>query len=246
MMAIRRSFSSRAAMSNSLSALASSGSESGGVAMISRNQLRSSESPGKYSIQSRNRRRRGYSHPTHPRPIQTLQQRDELPRRQPHHPLAQRRPAKRALFETLGRQNQARAVPEQQLHPVGPLGSKYIDHAAERVRAQRLVNHRREPVHPLAEIDRLHRDQDLHARGGNDHAAPFSARTILASVAPSAVNGTRATIAPTRISKTAPSSAAFSAGTSNITGAKPGASDLSIARPLADRRHPNSCCEVIP
>ena len=69
--------------------------------MISRNQLRSSESPGKYSIQSRNRRRRGYSHPTHPRPIQTLQQRDELPRRQPHHPLAQRRPAKRALFETL-------------------------------------------------------------------------------------------------------------------------------------------------
>jgi hypothetical protein len=138
-----------------------------------------------------------------------------------------------------------RAVPEQQLHPVGPLGSKYIDHAAERVRAQRLVNHRREPVHPLAEIDRLHRDQDLHARGGNDHAAPFSARTILASVAPSAVNGTRATIAPTRISKTAPSSAACSAGASNITGAKPGASDLSIARPLADRRHPNSCCEVI-
>ena len=175
-----------------------------------------------------------------------IEQRDELPRCQPHHPLAQRRPAKRALFETLGRQNQARAVPEQQLHPVGPLGSKYIDHAAERVRAQRLVNHRREPVHPLAEIDRLHRDQDLHARGGNDHAAPFSARTILASVAPSAVNGTRATIAPTRISKTAPSSAAFSAGASNITAAKPGASDLSIARPLADRRHPNSCCEVIP
>ena len=99
-------------------------------------------------------------------------------------------------------------------------------------RPQRLVNHRREPVHPLAEIDRLHRDQDLHARGGNDHAAPFSARTILASVAPSAVNGTRATIAPTRISKTAPSSEAFSAGPSNITGAKPGASDLSIARPL--------------
>src|SRR5277367_4622103 len=54
MMAIRRSFSSRAAMSNSLSALASSGSESGGVVMTSRNQLRSSESPGKYSIQSRN------------------------------------------------------------------------------------------------------------------------------------------------------------------------------------------------
>ena len=79
--------------------------------MTSRNQLRSSESPGKYSIQSRNRRRRGYSHPTHLRPIQTLQQRDELPRRQPHHPLAQRRPAKRARFETLGRQNQPRAVP---------------------------------------------------------------------------------------------------------------------------------------
>jgi len=68
--------------------------------MISRNQLRSSESPGKYSIRSRNRRRRGYSYPTHPRPIQTLQQRDELPRRQPHHPLAQRRPQKPAAFES--------------------------------------------------------------------------------------------------------------------------------------------------
>ena len=55
-----------------------------------------------------------------------------------------------------------------------------------------------------------------------------------------------ARIAPTRISKTAPSSAVFSAGASNITAAKLGASDLSIARPRADRRHPNSCCEVIP
>ncbi len=43
-----------------------------------------------------------------------------------------------------------------------------------------------------------------------------------------------------------PTSSFVSAGASNITGAKPGASDLSIARPLADRRHPNSCCEVIP
>ena len=51
--------------------------------------------------------------------------------------------------------------------------------------------------------------------------------------------GSSSTIAPTRISKTAPSSAAFSAGASNITAAKPGASDLSIARPLADRQdHP--------
>ena len=64
-------------------------------------------------------------------------------------PLAQRRPAKRALFETLGRQNQSPCRPRTTTSPaVGPLGSrKYIDHAAERVRAQRLVNHRREPVH---------------------------------------------------------------------------------------------------
>ena len=119
--------------------------------------------------------------------------------------------------------------------------------AAEWVRAQRFANDRREPVHPFPEIDRLQRDQNLHARGGNDHDAAFSARTILASVAASAVNGMRAIIAPTMISRTDPSDGLdFSAGASNITGANPGASALSIARPRAARRHPNSCCELIP
>jgi hypothetical protein len=40
-------------------------------------------------LQSRNRRRRRDSHTPNARPIQPLQQRAELPRRQPHHPLAQ-------------------------------------------------------------------------------------------------------------------------------------------------------------
>src|SRR5271155_5243892 len=64
------------------------------------------------------------------------------------------------------------------------LGAKDINPPAERVRAQRLANQRGEPIHPLAEIDRLHRDQNLRAQGGNDHVASFIARTILASVAP--------------------------------------------------------------
>jgi len=53
----------------------------------------------------------------------------------------------------------------------------------------------------------------------------------------------RATIAPTVISRTAPSGGhGFYAGASNITGAKPGAPAAdSIARDRAARRQPNSC-----
>ena len=78
----------------------------------------------------------------------------------------------------------------------------------------------------IAKIDRLHRDQNFHAQRGNDHDAPFSARTILANVEPSVAKGIRATIPPTAISKSAPGcivsgGLAGSVGASNITGTKP-------------------------
>ena len=198
--------------------------------MISReSKLRSSESPGKYSIQSRNRRRRGYSHLMHPRPIQALQQRDELTRGQPHHPSRndgqRNEPCSRRLVA------RTRPVPSQNnnLYPVGLLGSKYIDHAAERVRAQRLVNHRREPVHPLAEIDRLHRDQTFTPEEGTimplpsarERSSPASRRRRSTERArPSRRRGFPRPLRP----------AQPSAGASNITGAKPGASDSSRSR----------------
>src|ERR1700729_2355693 len=135
MIAIKRSFSACAATSSALRALASSGSESGGVGMASQNHDQSPESPAKYRFfhiisTSRDRRRRRRSNPSHPYPIQPLQQSRELRRREPHHSIAQGRPAERALFQPLDRQNQARAVPEQQFHPIAAFGAEDIDHPA--------------------------------------------------------------------------------------------------------------------
>src|ERR1700735_4336244 len=253
MMAIKRSFSAGAATSSALGALASSGSESGGVGMALQNHDQSPESPAKYRFfhiisTSRDRRRRRRSNPSHPYPIQPLQQSRELRRREPHHSIAQRRPAERALFQPLDRQNQARAVPEQQFHPIAAFGAEDIDHPAVGVCAQRLPNQRGQAIHAFAKVCRLHSDKNLHSQRGNDHDAPLRARTILANVAPSAVSGMRATIAPTTISSTAPSDGLGSrAGASNITGAKSGtAAAPSLPRSRAARRQPNNCCAEIP
>jgi hypothetical protein len=76
--------------------------KSGGVGMASQNQDQSPESPAKYIIStSRDRRRRPRSNPSHPYPIQPLQQSRELRRREPHHSIAQRRPAERACSSRL-------------------------------------------------------------------------------------------------------------------------------------------------
>ena len=94
--------------------------------MISRNQLRSSESPGKYSIQSRNRRRRGYSqHPTqHRAQSKPSSSATSCSRRQPHHPSRNDGQRNEPCSRRLVARTRPRAVPEQQLHPVGPLGSE--------------------------------------------------------------------------------------------------------------------------
>ena len=80
--------------------------KSGGVGMASQNQDQSPESPAKYKFfhiisTSRDRRRRPRSNPSHPYPIQPLQQSRELRRREPHHSIAQRRPAERACSSRL-------------------------------------------------------------------------------------------------------------------------------------------------
>ena len=80
--------------------------KSGGVGMASQNQDQSPESPAKYRFfhiisTSRDRRRRPRSNPSHPYPIQPLQQSRELRRREPHHSIAQRRPAERACSSRL-------------------------------------------------------------------------------------------------------------------------------------------------
>ena len=61
----------------------------------------------------------------HPPPIQTLEQRLQLRRAQPHHPVVYRRPTEMAIFQALSDKHDAAAVPEDQLHPCTARHSAY-------------------------------------------------------------------------------------------------------------------------
>ena len=136
--AIRRSFLAPRARDDrdSLSALASSGSGFGEASSsTSRNQssARGSQLLRIWLSNHETAVGAGYSHPTHPRPVEALDQRGELRGRQPHDAVADRRPAKRPFLKALPIQNQARPVPGQDLQPVRT--ASFIMHPLVRVRA---------------------------------------------------------------------------------------------------------------
>src|SRR3954471_5116723 len=97
-----------------------------------------------------NSRRRDLPRRVHPLPIEPFEQDGELGCREPHHPVPDLGPAELALFQPLGDENYARAVPEDQLDPVSSFGPEHIDRARERVGAHRLPHERREAICPFA------------------------------------------------------------------------------------------------
>src|SRR2546430_12652816 len=138
------------------------------------------------------------------RPIEPLQQGLQLGRTEPHHPVAYRRPAELAVVQALRDENDAGAVPEDQLYPVGPLRAEHVDHAGERIGAHRLAHQRGQPLCSLAEVDRLRRHHNPDVPGWPDHECALSAR-ITASIARGFAS------APTRTSTPAISSSIPSA-----------------------------------
>ena len=70
------------------------------------------------------------------RPVHPVDERGELRGRQPHHAVADRRPAERALLEPLPEQHQAGPVPGQNLQPVRPLRAEDEDRPRERIAAR--------------------------------------------------------------------------------------------------------------
>ena len=70
----------------------------------------------------------------------------------------------------------------------------------ERVGPQRLLHQRGQPVHALAEVDRLGREQDAHPRRDRDHASPRTASSTRRSAAASTSAPTRTTAGPSAIS----------------------------------------------
>src|SRR3954468_13108076 len=153
-----------------------------------------------------NGRHRDLPRRVHPLPIEPFEQGGELGCGQPHDPVLDLGPTELALFEPLGDENHARAVPEHQLDPVSAFGPEHVNRARERVGAHRLTHERRQAIHTLAEVDRARRHQDAHRARGPDHGPTFRARitaAIACGLAPDPIRTTMPSIA-TSIPMTGP------------------------------------------
>src|SRR3954452_6551345 len=129
-----------------------------------------------------NGRHRDLPRRVHPLPIEPFEQGGELGCGQPHDPVLDLGPTELALFEPLGDENHARAVPEHQLDPVSSFGPEHVDRARERIRAHRLPHERRKTITAVAEVDRPGRHHDADRARGPNHGPTFRAR-ITAAIA---------------------------------------------------------------
>src|SRR3954471_5367339 len=171
-----------------------------------------------------NSRHRDLPRRVHPLPSEPFEQGGELGCGQPHHPVLDLRPAELALFQPLGDENHARAIPEHEFDPVGAFGPEHVNRARERVGAHRLTHERRQAIHPLAEVDRPGRHQDAHRARGPDHDPTFRARitaAIACGLAPDPIRTTRPSIS-TSIPVTGPRRRAGRGGDAGGGGGPPG------------------------
>ena len=136
---------------------------------------------------SRLQRRRRLACLMHPAPIEAFHQRRELRRGQPDHSIVDLRPAERAVFQPLGKQTHACAIPVDQLHPIGALRPEHIDGPRERVGPHRLAYQRGQALGAFAEVHRLGRNHHPNRARGADHLTTFSTRMIAVTVATSAL-----------------------------------------------------------
>ena len=154
----------------------------------------------RFAQASRRRLRRKNVARVKARPVQSIDERGQLRGRQTHHSVADRRPAKRPFLKALPIQNQAGAVPGQNLQPVRPLRAKDEDRPRERIALKLVLRQRRQAVGAASEVDRLRRHKNPNARGNPNHVAAFTARSTFVSAATSVPGLTRTTAAPSAIS----------------------------------------------
>src|SRR6202044_3567607 len=190
------------------------------------------------------------------RPIEPIEQRGDLDRRQLHHAVHDRRPAERSLLQLLPHQHQAAAVPDQYLQAVAALGAIDDHRARERILGQHLLRQDGERVCTLAEVDRPGCQQHASSSRDVDHDRKADARTARNT----AVNWAASSM-PDETRTTAPASSTsipgaadavrctIAAGTASLTiGTKPGVAVVPAALAKSCRmvrRQPNTCCEQI-
>src|SRR5262249_49253446 len=131
---------------------------------------------------------------------QSVDEGGELRSREPHHAVADRRPAKGALFKSLPEQHQPGPVPGQDLQPIRPLRPENEDRARERIVPQLLAYQRCKTVGTAPEAPRPRPQNHPHPGRNSDHAAPPAAPTPPDKVAGSTPGSTRTVAPPTTIS----------------------------------------------
>jgi hypothetical protein len=114
-----------------------------------------------------------------------------LRRGQPHRPTLCARPPEYAGIERLGEEAKSRAVPEDELQPVGTPRAEHVEGAREGILAKRRLHQRGEPGGALAEINRIEGDHHAQARRNRDHRCPRSTPRIATSVSVRVATGTR-------------------------------------------------------
>src|SRR4029079_2780528 len=170
-----------------------------------------------------------------------------------------RRPAEDAFLEPLGEQAQTRTIPGDPLDPVRPLGTEHINSSRERIRLHVLAYQHGQPLHPLAEVDRLGCHHHPDSSGRTDHRLAFSARMMAAIIATSAPRPTRIVTPSASISMPPTSGLALcravlrswptaTAGTmaSTTAGTNGGSSAIDVGNRRACRRQVNTCCGASP
>src|ERR1700674_4905665 len=156
--------------------------------VVSTNARNASRPSGRLCMSSRResitqRILRGYRWSENPlyglntRPIEPIEQRGELDRRQPHHPVHDRRPAERSLLQLLPYQHQTAGIPDQYLQAVAALGAIDDHRARERILGQHLLRQGSERVCTFAKINWPRRQQDASANRDIDHDRDAEART---------------------------------------------------------------------
>src|ERR1700757_1114441 len=187
------------------------------------------------------------------RPVQAVHQRGKLRGGEPHHTIADRRPAECVMLQTFPQHHQSGSVPNQNLQTVRSLRTEDKNRSRERIMAELLAHQRSETVGTFAEVHRLRRDHNLHASRSRDHVAALTARSTSRSHAGSTPTAARTTAPPISMLIVIELSVAASAAgptprSSVTTGTKSGASSAGrLSTPArAALRHTKRCCGEMP
>src|SRR5262249_23747110 len=132
--------------------------------------------------------------------VQSVDERGELRSREPHYTVADRRPSKRILLETLPKQHQARSVPSQDLQPIRSFRAEDENCPRKGIPLKLLARKGCKAVGASAKVHRLCCNQHPHPGRNRDHVAAFTARRAVVNVATSIPGETRTVAAPITIS----------------------------------------------